>query len=171
MNIEVLWIDDEYLKQSCVISDAELDGINLHPVESHEEGIIAIKENRFSFHAVILDAKVKLNKGDNLLSLKGLRESRDFLIKQQKLPFFIFTGQPDYLSDEQFRDSYGDFYVKGKDNQKLFDDIKKAVENSDNFKIQSEFEDVFKVCKKYFDGDVWLVLFEILRYKKQGRIY
>lgn len=136
------------------------------PFESHEEGMAELEPNMHQYHAVILDAKVKLTQGDVVTNLKGLRASRDRLIAINEsglyLPYFIFTGQPDYTSNEDFRDSFGEFYVKARDNQKLFDDIKEKVTNSEVYVIQSSYPDVFRICDEYFDASVKKTLTEIL---------
>lgn len=80
MRYKVLWIDDEYKKQESLIGDAEQDGIDIFPVESHEEGMEELEKNP-NYHAVILDAKVKHKKDDTVTNLNGLRASRDFLIE------------------------------------------------------------------------------------------
>lgn len=176
MRIRVLWIDDEYVKQSDVISDAEQDDIDLIPFESHEEGIRALNADKTGFHAIILDAKVKNKQSDTTTSLKGLAASRDKLIQLNSsgyfIPYFIFTGQPGYESDENFKDSYGDFFIKGKDNQKLFDAIKEAVINKEEFIIHSDFKNVFDVCNKHFDVDTKKCLTKILlSIKKPSQIF
>ena len=105
MNINILWIDDDYKLQEDFISFAEQDGIDIHPFESHEEGMASLEAKPNFYHAAILDAKVKNKKDDTVTGLDGLRASRDRLVemnKDQYLPFFIFTGQPDYTSNEVF---------------------------------------------------------------------
>ena len=113
MRIKVLWIDDEYKKQSDVIGDAEQDGIDIIPFESHEEGIEALMSNIKGFHAVILDAKVKKGRYDTVTGLSGLTASRDKLIEINNqgtyLPSFIFTGQPDYMDNDMFSETYGEY--------------------------------------------------------------
>jgi len=146
MNIKVLWIDDEYKKQDSLIGDAEQDGIDIFPFESHEEGIEELKKNP-NYHAVILDAKVKEKKDDIVTNLNGLRASRDFLIefnKEQYLPFFIFTGQPDYTENEIFEQSFGKFYTKGLDNEKLFQDIIKVQEQRKESQARNDYPNSFK---------------------------
>ncbi|CAN0207531.1 unnamed protein product, partial [Chrysoparadoxa australica] len=94
----VLWIDDKYKTQDNVISDAELSGINIIPFESHEEGVNYLEANLDSIDAIILDAKVKDRKDDEVTNLKGLRKSRDYINSLPvdiRPPYFIFTGHPD----------------------------------------------------------------------------
>ena len=151
MNINILWIDDDYKMQEDFISFAEQDGIDIHPFESHEEGMASLKAKPNFYHAAILDAKVKNKKDDIVTGLDGLRASRDRLVemnKDQYLPFFIFTGQPDYTSNEMFIQSYGKFYIKGEDNQILLDDIITACGNQPEIQARKSFPEAFKVFDK-----------------------
>lgn len=151
MNINILWIDDDYKIQDDFISFAEQDGIDIHPFESHEEGMASLKARPNFYHAAILDAKVKNKKEDTVTGLDGLRASRDRLIemnKDQYLPFFIFTGQPDYTSNEMFTQSFGKFYTKGEDNQILLDDILAACGNQPEIQARKSFPETFKVFDK-----------------------
>lgn len=150
---KVLWIDDEYKKQDTVISDAELSGINIIPFESHEEGINYLEANLDSIDAIILDAKVKDNKDDETTNLEGLRKSRDYINSlpiKIRPPYFIFTGQPDYMGSDMFIESYGEPYIKATDNEKLFDDIKVAVKDRPNAKIRALYPKFFELFKNGF---------------------
>ena len=59
MNLNILWIDDDYKTQEDFISFAEQDGIDIYPFESHEEGMESLYNKPNFYHGVILDAKVK----------------------------------------------------------------------------------------------------------------
>lgn len=164
---EVLWIDDEYKKQDSVISDAELSGIDITPFESHEEGISYLEANLDLIDAIILDAKVKDKKDDETTNLEGLRKSRDYINSLPiniRPPYFIFTGQPDYMDNDMFVESYGEPYKKATDNEKLFDDIKTAVEDRPNAKVRALYPKVFKLFKNGFiDKEYEKHLLKILR--------
>ena len=167
MNYRVLWIDDEYQTQKDFIGFAEQEGIDIIPFESHEEGMKELNKRMNSYHAVILDAKVKEGKNDKVANLKGLKASRDQLIEINKdlyLPFFIFTGQPDYIDSGLFRESYGDFFIKGKDNDLLLQSIKEAVEKKEEYFIKKKYKRSFDVCTdQYIGQNVENMLFIALR--------
>lgn len=146
MNLKVLWIDDLYKTQQDIIGEAEQDDIDIIPFESHEEGINELKRNP-TFDAVILDAKVKFKKENTVTDLNGLRASRDYLIEYNKttfLPYFIFTGEPDYKKKEWFEQSFGKYYIKGKDNEKLFQDILKSQQGRPEFQARKDFPESFR---------------------------
>lgn len=151
MNLNILWIDDDYKTQEDFISFAEQDGIDIYPFESHEEGMESLYSKPNFYHGVILDAKVKKGKEDTVTNLEGLKASRDRLIEINKdfyLPFFIFTGQPDYISNEMFSQSYGDYYVKGDDNEKLIQDIIKACSKHDEAQAKKLHPEMFTAFDK-----------------------
>lgn len=144
MRYNILWIDDDYKTQEDFISFAEQLKIDITPFESHEEGMISLEKN--SYHAVILDAKVKKEKADTTTGVAGLAASRDRLIEINKdihLPYFIFTGQPDYMKDEMFVQSYGEFYIKGDDNEKLIKDIISECDKHPEIQARKSYPEVF----------------------------
>jgi hypothetical protein len=156
MKYNVLWIDDDCNTTGRdFIGQAEQDGVDITAFESHEEGIAFLEKNLFSFHAVILDAKVKYKKDDTVIGLEGLRASRDRLIQLNNkvdLPYFIFTGQPDYQKNEVFKESFGEFYIKGEDNEKLILDLINRIENKEDYILQNEYRRVFEVCSEKYIG-------------------
>ena len=143
MKYKVLWIDDDCNTTGRdFIGQAEQDDVDITAFESHEEGIAFLEKNLNSFHAVILDAKVKLKKDDTVIGLDGLRASRDRLIELNNkvdLPYFIFTGQPDYQTNEVFIESFGNFYIKGEDNEKLIEELINRIENKEDYILQNEY--------------------------------
>ena len=107
-----------------------------------------------------------MNKNDIVVGLSGFTASRDKLIamnnKGLTMPFFIYTGYPDDMNIRDFEELYGKPYIKGNDNQKLLDAIKESVLNKEEFLVQSEHKQVFKVCDKYFDPSTRKHLTQIL---------
>lgn len=151
MNYNILWIDDDYKTQEDFISFAEQFGLDITPFESHEEGMISLDSKPNFYHAVILDAKVKKAKEDTKTGVAGLAASRDRLIEINKdsyLPYFIFTGQPDYMEDEMFVQSYGKFYTKGDDNEQLMKDIIQECESHPEIQALKTHPEVFTAFDK-----------------------
>lgn len=167
MEYNVLWIDDEYKRQKDFIGYAEQEDINITAFESHEEGIQHLEKELNAYHAVILDAKVLKNQNDRRPGLQGLTASRDKLIQLNEkvyLPWFIFTGQPDYTDSRDFREIFGDFYIKGTDNETLLNDIKEAIEQKEEFILQKKYEMVFEVCTpEYHLEDIHGRVMEVLK--------
>lgn len=150
MRYKILWIDDEYKKQEDFIGAAEQEDLDVIPFESHEEGIGELEANP-GYHAVILDAKVKHKKSDTVSNLNGLRASRDFLIEYNKssyLPYFIFTGQPDYTTNEMFQQSFGKYFIKGNDNEALFKAVLQSQTDRPEIQARKDFAESFKAFDK-----------------------
>lgn len=166
MRYKVLWIDDEYKKQLDFIGEAEQEGIDITAFESHDEGIMDLNTKIDHYHAVILDAKVKKGKDDTIVGLSGLTASRDRLVEINNttyLPFFIFTGQPDYAQADWFKETYGEYYIKALNNDKLFNDLKQAIEKKKEYQIQKKYQSAFSVCSaKYIGEDAAKHLLDIL---------
>ncbi|MCB0536216.1 MAG: hypothetical protein KDE33_01690 [Bacteroidetes bacterium] len=156
MNYKVLWIDDDcHTTGKDFIGQAEQDDVDIIAFESHEEGMLYLEQNIDEIHAVILDAKVKFKKSDTVTGLDGLKASRDKLIELNNkldLPFFIFTGQPDYQSNEIFKQSFGEFYVKGEDDDRIIKDIISRVEQKEEYILQKKYKDVLSTCSDNFLG-------------------
>lgn len=147
MEYNVLWIDDDWQKQKDIIGEAEQEGINVYPFESHEEGMEELEGRLHFYHAVLLDAKVKYKQDDITTGLEGLRASRDKLIElNQKsyIPYFIFTGQPAYMENEMFEQSYGKYYIKGKDNESLYKDIINDLKKHPEMQAKLEYPEPFR---------------------------
>lgn len=151
MRYNILWIDDDYKTQEDFISFTEQLKIDITPFESHEEGMISLDSNPNFYHAVILDAKVKKAKDDTKTGVAGLAASRDRLIeinKETHLPYFIFTGQPDYMEDEMFVQSYGKFYIKGEHNEQLIKDIISACNEHPEIQAKKQHPEIFSPFDK-----------------------
>ena len=157
MSYKVLWIDDDCnTTGKDFIGQAEQDNIDVVAFESHEEGMTYLEQNIDQIHAVILDAKVKFKKNDTVTGLEGLTASRDRLIELNEkldLPFFIFTGQPDLQSSTIFIQSYGEFYVKGEDDDRIIKDIISRVEQKEDYIFQNKYKDVLSTCSDNFIGE------------------
>lgn len=169
MRYKVLLIDDECNTAIGreIIGYAEQEDIDIDACESHEEGMQILDSKRQFYHAVILDAKVKKMKDDTVIGLAGLAASRDRLIeinKNEYLPYFIFTAQPDYQKSDMFRESYGDYFIKGTDNQKLLDTIKISVGKKEEYIVKKKYNRVFEVCTdKYIGASTTSTLLSLLK--------
>lgn len=156
MKYKVLWIDDDCNTTGRdFIGQAEQDDVDITAFESHEEGIAFLENNLTSINAIILDAKVKHMKNDTVTNLEGLRASRDRIIELNNkvdLPYFIFTGQPDYQTNELFKQSFGNFYTKGIDNERLIADVIKRIEQSEDYILKKQYQKVFEVCTPEYIG-------------------
>tara|TARA_R110000851_G_scaffold256188_1_gene408604 strand:+ start:14182 stop:15066 length:885 start_codon:yes stop_codon:yes gene_type:complete len=144
--IETLWIDDQWKLQEDFIGEAEQFGINIYPFDNGEDGMKELKEKKDFYHSVILDAKVKLSHDSEKIGLEGLTYSRDILItinEHKYMPYFILTGQPDYMETNMFREAYGEFYTKGDDNSLLFNAIIDSAKKHSEIQARTDFPESF----------------------------
>ena len=157
MKYEVLWIEDESEKNPNFLALCEIKGINITINDNSKDGLKELKRRDMNYDAVILDAKVKLNK-DSSPNLEGLRVARDYLLGLQGrdfIPHFIYTGQPDYLESSLFEESYGKYYVKTEDDELLVNDILNTIEDRPNTLVRKRFPEVFRLFKNGFIDDVY----------------
>lgn len=147
---QVLWIDDEWKKQSDFITEAELEDIIIKPYETAKEGMDAFIRNIDDWDAIILDAKGFDESADEVASLKGLFRAIQTITEQKNrriVPWFVLSGQPDRFDNEEFKQS-----IHGKnpynkniqaDKEKLFKDIKDEADKSLETQIRHEHADIF----------------------------
>lgn len=143
----VLWIDDEWdtmpmFKKEC----EELYNLHLEPYKTRKAGIDALIRDLDHWDAVLLDARIlddNENENPSLAGLGKAKQKLDELSIKRSIPRFISTGQPDLISDQNFKDLFGDFYIKGNDDEKLINDMIKAIANSDRQQIRTKYFDVF----------------------------
>ena len=147
MIYNVLWIDDEWDKMTTFQQECEeIHGLHLEPFRTRKAGMEAFERDIDHWDAILLDAKM-FDEGENeVAKLVGLRKAiqrLDELALKRTIPRFISTGQTDLMSDENFKDSFGDFYKKGEDDVKLINDMLEAINNSDNMQVKKIYQDVF----------------------------
>ncbi len=147
----VLWIDDEWDKMPIFKKNCEsLYNICLEPYRTRKDGINALEKDITHWDAVLLDAKMWDESENENASLTGLSKAINRLAQldfQKALPRFIFTGQPGLLSDETFKESFGKFYVKNEDNERLIEDMLKAIAESDSRQIKVFYQETFSALE------------------------
>lgn len=131
----VLWIDDLY-KQfiDFIIRAKKEEGIIINPFEFGALGIKELKSNPVKYDAIILDVKCLYKSRDEVDSSANFytieRELLEFSHKYGEIPCFVYSAQPDYIGNAEFENYLGKrkLYKKGKDDDQLLQDIKKAAD-------------------------------------------
>ena len=143
----ILWIDDEWDKMPMFKKECEeFNNLHLEPYKTRKAGIDALIRDIDHWDAVLLDAKMldeNENETPSLIGLGKAKQKLDELSFRRNIPRFISTGQPDLISDQNFKEMIGDYYVKGNDDEKLINDMKEAIANSDRQQIKTKYFDVF----------------------------
>jgi hypothetical protein len=146
---------------------AKMVGIDLVGVKYHSEGIDILKnDSSFEYQAVILDAfgfkksDVEEGKETNAglyFSLKALNE----IMSSRLIPWFVYTGHPKNLSDEDFLEKISVYqedikfgrpelcyYTKTLHEKELLQDIKIEIDNLETSQIQLQHKHVFQIAKR-----------------------
>jgi hypothetical protein len=168
MEYKVLLIDDKHdhpsietIKKMAAMANIELIGEKYH-VQGME---LLKKDTSLSFQAVILDAtgykKSELEEGKE--SNSGLYYSLKFLNElkaDRMIPWFVYTGAPRNLDDENFMDQISEYqneikfgrselcyYTKTIHEKELLQDLKAEIDNIQQTQIQHQHKEVFQIAK------------------------
>lgn len=143
---KILWIDDEYEKLSYLMERCELmHGFEITKCRFAEEGMKVFEQRLDEWSAIVLDAKMLLRSLDEAARLNGLRFCRDRINElrpKRYVPSFIFTGQPDLVSNDMFEQMVSKYYSKGDDDDKLIEDIKSEADKLIETQIIDKYNDV-----------------------------
>ena len=150
----VLWIDDRCKTENAFIMNAELEGIIITPFETSEAGMKAFEKDLFHWDGIVLDAKCWIESSDETADTAAMYESIGKITElkhKREVPYFIYTGQPDLQSDINFKKSLRgqSFYVKGKDEAKLIQNIIIEADELPETQIRIENADVFASCSDH----------------------
>lgn len=161
--INVIWIDDEWEKMDAFKEECEvIHQIYLHPFRTQKAGMDEFDIDPKKWDAIILDAKMFDESENEMPKLDGLRKAVQHINEKsliRKVPYFISTGQPDLMDNETFEQSFGKFYIKERDDQKLIEDIKEVVSKSTRFQVKTDYSDAVEqldnidswCCEKILD--------------------
>lgn len=142
----VIWIDDEYDKMNAFQDECKIiHHINLVPFRTQKSGMEALDNNLDKFDGVLLDAKMLDKDEDETPRVVGLKNAIahiNQLAIRKSIPYFISTGQPDLMESDIFEDSFGKYYIKERDDERLIADMKEIMGNSPRQQILSMYSDV-----------------------------
>lgn len=146
---KILWIDDQYELLSELMERCEvMNGFEITKCRFAKEGMKKFENHLEEWSAVILDAKVLMESLNEVPNLSGLRYCRDRIneLKPRRyVPMFVFTGQPDLISNELFENMVDKYYSKGDDDDQLIEDIISAADQQEETQIIHKHQTVFDV--------------------------
>ena len=144
---KILWIDDQYELLSELMERCEvINGFEITKCRFAKEGMKTFESHLEEWSAVVLDAKVLMESLNEVPNLSGLRYCRDRIneLKPRRyVPMFVFTGQPDLISNEMFENMVDKYYSKGDDDDKLIEDIISAADQQEDTQIIHKHQTVF----------------------------
>ena len=144
---KILWIDDQYELLSELMERCEvINGFEITKCRFAKEGMKTFESHLEEWSAVVLDAKVLMESLNEVPNLSGLRYCRDRIneLKPRRyVPMFVFTGQPDLISNEMFENMVDKYYSKGDDDDQLIEDIISAADKQEETQIIHKHQTVF----------------------------
>ena len=144
---KILWIDDQYELLSELMERCEvMNGFEITKCRFAKEGMKIFERHLEEWSAVVLDAKVLMESLNEVANLNGLRYCRDRIneLKPRRyVPMFVFTGQPDLISNEMFENMVDKYYSKGDDDDQLIKDIISAADQQEETQIVHRHQVVF----------------------------
>ena len=144
---KILWIDDQYELLSELMERCEvINGFEITKCRFAKEGMKIFERHLEEWSAVVLDAKVLMESLNEVPNLSGLRYCRDRIneLKPRRyVPMFVFTGQPDLISNEMFENMVDKYYSKGDDDDQLIEDIISAADQQEDTQIIHKHQTVF----------------------------
>lgn len=149
MYYEVIWIDDEWEEMETFKEECEvIHQIKLYPFRTQKAGMEALDNNLKRWDAILLDARMLDQSEDNeVAKLDGLRKAIEHINQlslRRRIPYFIFTGQPDLMDNETFEQSFGKYYNKRRDGQKLIEDMKTAISQTTRFQVKAFYPEAIR---------------------------
>lgn len=140
----VIWIDDEWDKMLEFKDECEDLHIHLQPYSYQKAAMDELDKHPNSWDAVLLDGEIKDKSEHEEPSTKGLLKALMYLAEKHKqIPRFISTGKDKVKDNEMLKDER--IYIKDIDDEKLFDDIKKTIDNIERFKVKLLYKDVIEL--------------------------
>ena len=141
----VIWIDDKF-EEIDLIGNAEQDNIFITPYKYGKDGVSAIKSNIDYWDGVIVDVKclwASDEEADRVENFHTIKEELLVLKGKRPIPFFVYSGQPDVLSDESFKKSLNGrrLYKKHKDEEALLEDVKSEADKLPEVQIRHKYLD------------------------------
>ena len=144
---KILWIDDQYELLSELMERCEVvKGFEITKCRFAKEGMKIFESHLEEWSAIVLDAKVLMESLNEVPNLSGLRYCRDRINElktRHYVPMFVFTGQPDLISNELFENMVDKYYSKGDDDDQLIEDIISAADQQEDTQIIHKHQTVF----------------------------
>lgn len=141
----VIWIDDKY-EEIDLLGNAEQDNIFITPYKFGKDGISAIQSNLDFWDGVIVDVKCLWASDDEVDRVDNFHRIKEELLVlkgRRPIPFFVYSGQPDVLSDESFKKSLNGrkLYKKNLDEEVLLRDLKNEADKLPEVQIRHKYLD------------------------------
>lgn len=178
MKYNVLWIDDDSLKENYKDSEdflqlAELMEINIEPKDNYDNGLAWLKQNQKFCDAVILDVNCvqhscKTESADMGVFAQNFHKVQSLCeVDNRIIPWFVYTGGG-YEGAELLHKSIPTtewskkrYFSKPGQAKDLFDNIIEAVEGAPLLPLKRKYAKELEVCPEYANS-ILVIADEIL---------
>lgn len=155
--LKILWFDDRYKESSLMIENAKtMFNVNIIPFEFTNDGVNEFLNNPEKYDAIILDAKSKdsINEVDTTDPLYRAIKILDQNSTQHPVPFVVYTGQPDLMSNRNFESTLPSVKVfkKPGEYEKMMNFLISEIAKKPETKIKNRYKRVFEVCNDKYIG-------------------
>ncbi|MBR6936331.1 MAG: hypothetical protein IKH63_01950 [Prevotella sp.] len=161
-NYKVIWIDDEWEELSEFKDECEELGIYLQPFTNQKDGMEELDKHPNLWDAIVLDGEIKDKSDNEEPSTKGLLTALMHLASlpiNHQIPHFISTGKDKVKDNEMLKNEV--IYEKGKDDEKLIDDLRNTIDNVERYSIKLQYKDIIdfleEINKEVCDGFITIL--------------
>lgn len=155
---------------------AEQHGLNVVMTDNWEDAKVMLKQNLLGWHAIVLDALAKLNKGEAETPM-FLRDALDdiaiiFSRRFNEVPWYIM---PRIYNEEieiiikytvgrdRYKKEWGKCVYTIDQKQELLKDIAAILPQTKNYRLRSIYDKVFQTIEAHFPQGVRELLFNVLQ--------
>lgn len=151
--IKVLWLEDETGKIDAFFDRAYLNGIEVTHKDTANNFIAELNTNLDDYDAVILDVMGVVNSLEEKPTSKAFSVAHKEVLSlkhKKNIPFFVLSAQLTKDENQGLKEYIGDahIYIKSNDEEKLIEDIKRAVVEQPDFVLRNKYADVLSVFKE-----------------------
>lgn len=148
--IKVLWLEDEIEKIEAFLDRLYINGITAIHKDTANNFIAELTANLDSYDAVILDVMGVVNSFDEKPSSKAFSVAHQSVLSnkhKKNIPFFVLSAQLTKDENQGLKEYIGEthVYIKSKDEDRLIEDIKRAVSRQSDYILRDKYTDILTI--------------------------
>lgn len=148
--IKVLWLEDEIEKIEAFLDRLYINGITAIHKDTANNFIAELTANLDSYDAVILDVMGVVNSFDEKPSSKAFSVAHQSVLSnkhKKNIPFFVLSAQLTKDENQGLKEYIGEthVYIKSKDEDRLIEDIKRAVSRQSDYILRIKYTDILTI--------------------------
>ena len=148
--MKVLWLEDEIDKIEAFLDRLYMVGITVTHSSTANNFIVELNNILDVYDAVILDVMGVVNDLNENPTSMAFSKAYDTVLSlkhKKNIPFFVLSAQLTKNENQGLKQYIGDahIYIKSKDEERLIEDIKRAVVEQPDFILRYKYADVLSV--------------------------